>query len=527
MPLAEAQSLLQVDALFVEEHQPDADRITLEQLALSCEPFSPLVGIERCSQPSSIILDISGLEQLFGSEAGLMAQLKKHFHEQGFYVVASIGQTIGAAWAMAHYVEQHWLMEGTEEAQQDEHPTENPDGRDSIAYDNLPVAALRIPQSTRELLARLGLETVEQLLRLPRAAIKSRLGDVVCHRIDELTGEREEVLDIIYRAAELSRSQFLDYPITHRDTIDEILRRLMASLCKELADNQRGGLEWRVTLHSPEQLPTRIDINLFQPTATPEHVMQLCKMQFENAGKAFANSEKANVPAEFAVQEFEVSVIRSVLLVERQRELFDEDPKPNQQALAQLVNRLASRLGSKNVVQPKLLAGAQAEYAASLNPLVGPEADVGRNDTADTGHSKNTESTQAAIPKMRLAGQTDRVKKKFKRQNKKRGQAAAARPNDQQRLAARFDPLDRPLRLYQNPVPIQAVIGPQGRPGLLVGRTKKLKVIRSWGPERIETGWWRGPTIRRDYWRVEMEDGRWLWVYRNLRTREWFLHGEF
>ena len=56
---------------------------------------------------------------------------------------------------------------------------------------------------------------------------------------------------------------------------------------------------------------------------------------------------------------------------------------------------------------------------------------------------------------------------------------------------------------------------------------QRLQVIRRWGPERIETAWWRGPTVRRDYWRIETNTNRWLWVYRDLQNRRWYLHGEF
>jgi len=52
-------------------------------------------------------------------------------------------------------------------------------------------------------------------------------------------------------------------------------------------------------------------------------------------------------------------------------------------------------------------------------------------------------------------------------------------------------------------------------------------VACSWGPERIETGWWRGPDVRRDYFRLATEDGRQLWVFHEPDTPRWFLHGVF
>jgi protein ImuB len=53
------------------------------------------------------------------------------------------------------------------------------------------------------------------------------------------------------------------------------------------------------------------------------------------------------------------------------------------------------------------------------------------------------------------------------------------------------------------------------------------QVARTWGPERIETGWWRSQPVGRDYYRVETTTGRRFWLFRRLRDGRWFLHGTF
>ena len=48
------------------------------------------------------------------------------------------------------------------------------------------------------------------------------------------------------------------------------------------------------------------------------------------------------------------------------------------------------------------------------------------------------------------------------------------------------------------------------------------------GPERIETGWWDGQDIARDYYVVTNGQGMKLWVYRERRPpKSWYLHGVF
>ena len=51
------------------------------------------------------------------------------------------------------------------------------------------------------------------------------------------------------------------------------------------------------------------------------------------------------------------------------------------------------------------------------------------------------------------------------------------------------------------------------------------------GPERIESGWWDGTDVRRDYFIAETPRGEIVWIYRDHRygidDGEWFMHGLF
>ena len=48
------------------------------------------------------------------------------------------------------------------------------------------------------------------------------------------------------------------------------------------------------------------------------------------------------------------------------------------------------------------------------------------------------------------------------------------------------------------------------------------------GPERIESGWWDGDDVVRDYYVAENRQGERLWIFREKRADSgWFLHGIF
>ena len=106
----------------------------------------------------------------------------------------------------------------------------------------------------------------------------------------------------------------------------------------------------------------------------------------------------------------------------------------------------------------------------------------------------------------------------------------------------------RPLKMFQPAIELEAVgstdqVGEAAKsseanpiglnnqatapPALLVSPDNRHTVVNYWGPERIETGWWRGPTTRRDYWRVETDTHQQFWIYKDLRRQKWFLQGAF
>ena len=120
------------------------------------------------------------------------------------------------------------------------------------------------------------------------------------------------------------------------------------------------------------------------------------------------------------------------------------------------------------------------------------------------------------------------------------------RPEAQPELSWHYDPLverrrrrhapkalptelpPRPLRLLPRPLPLVATsVVPDGPPLRFHYAGQEQQIAQSWGPERIETGWWRGRPVGRDYFRVETAAGCRFWLFRRLRDGKWFLHGMF
>jgi protein ImuB len=47
------------------------------------------------------------------------------------------------------------------------------------------------------------------------------------------------------------------------------------------------------------------------------------------------------------------------------------------------------------------------------------------------------------------------------------------------------------------------------------------------GPERIESGWWDGKDVARDYYIVRQAGGARLWIFQERRSKCWYVHGVF
>jgi protein ImuB len=101
----------------------------------------------------------------------------------------------------------------------------------------------------------------------------------------------------------------------------------------------------------------------------------------------------------------------------------------------------------------------------------------------------------------------------------------------------------RPLVLLTRGEATEDMLAPDGPPQRFRWRRRLHRVTHADGPERIAGEWWSGPAPTRDYYVVEDEAGRRLWVYRQdpppaeapsptqaprpVQVAGWFVHGMF
>lgn len=464
MPLAEAVTI--DPAVHAVDEDPARDAQALQSLMKWAERYSPLLGLEEAAHPSSLLLDISGCAPCFRGEDRLLRRAHQEMIEQGWTARMAIAGTIGAAWALAHYGQTPCLV-GTFAQSAGEGEGEALAGASGHgALSSLPVAALRLPADILELFAKLGLEQIGQLLSLPRADLTSRFGPLVLQRLDQALGVVPETLTPQRSIPPLQAACAFEPPTEQRQTLHRALDQLTEQLHVVLQKRYRGIRQMECWLYQETAAPVRVEINFFRPSHSLGYVRMLARTQLERAAIAEP------------ICGMRLHVCRTEALCDHQDNLFaipfgsGTHGLPENAALAGLIDLLGSRLGYEAVRRAVLIADAQPEYACRLEPLF---------------------------------------------QGPKRAQAT----QNSERLL-------RPVRLWPRPIPIQVMsVVPDGPPVRFRWGGVDYSVAHAWGPERIETGWWRFGDVQRDYYVVTTHLGNRFWLFRRGEDGRWFLHGCF
>jgi len=466
--------------LQIVEHDPQEDLECLCQLAEEAQRFSPIVGLEPLDakpwagialfQPQGLMLDIRGLGHLFGGEEQLAQQLNDWFNSHGYQAVIAIAPTVGAAWGLSRY---GWRIHSNTSILAT--------ATESLAHDYLaplPVEALRLSWPAVQKLQRLGIHTIGELLQLPRPSLASRLGDEVPIRLAQMLGEVPETFPAWRPLPDFYLEQRLEYPTDRQDSLSELLRQMILELTHKLKRQGKGALRLQCCLRGPETSPRLLQLGLFRPSADVQHIHALLASQLERHWEE---------PA--AIEHVTLQIMLAEPLVWQQPQLFESDTVKHRQQLGLFLDTLSGRLGRNQVLQPVMEGDALPEQTIRYRPWTG----------------RRTSGEKQSTTKKLIA----------------RWERRSPEPTPE-------DPLRRPLQLLAKPQKIQVIsIVPDGEPAQFGYQGKLHRIVRCWGPERIESGWWRGPSQRRDYYRVETDQYQWWWLFRQLDSNEWFLHGSF
>ena len=337
-----------------------------------------------------------------------------------------------------------------------------PEGELLSTLSSLPIAALNMEDAIIATLGELGIDEIGQLLSFSREGLAARFNPVLLLRLDQAGGQIAETIKPHRTAPELTAEVEWEFGVADRFFLETTVGELLSEVVPLLIAQQRGILDFACEFHSEKEAPNSLRVRLYQASANLKHLSELAQLQLEKL--------KIRQP----ITKVRLLVCSSALLGTSQLEMFDgQNCIERDRQLSLLVDRLSSRLGPAAVLRPAVVADAQAECAYRYHPLT---------------EGKKRRASKAAVT---------------------------------------FGPLQRPLLLYASPMKLDVLaVIPHGPPVRFHWEGELLQVHRHWGPERIAVGWWRGPYVRREYYRVETDNGNRYWLFRR-HDGEWFLHGVF
>lgn len=424
-----ANALAVAPDLVVRDRLPEEERAALRALArwasLALSPRSAVDDARR-----AVLVDVKGIDHVHGSEALLLERALGDLRAFGYEVRGAIADTPLGALALAefHRAGPSVIAEP---------------GRTLEALLPLPPRALALDETALKRLAAVGVETIEQLVALPRRTLPARLGEAVLERLDRALGVRPDVLVAEPLPETVHERLLLEGGTDSIEALALALEDLARRTLAVLAACSRAASGVELSFLHEDGAPTRFEVRLASPITQARALLGVLRERLDRLDLGRP------------VVAVDLRVLDAALVVEKQGDLFSPRDAGEAEDLACLIGRLEGRLGARHVCRAELVAEHRPERAVNWQP-------------ADN--------------------------------------ALAPDP-------AALAPGRRPTRLLESPRPLEP--------------EQVARLRRVLGPERIETGFWDGAEVRRDYWIVADEAFRESWIFEDLDSGRWFLHGVF
>jgi len=423
-------------AVFPDMSALESSGAALQKLCLHAHSFTSFVSIEP---PNALLLEIKGSVKLFGSLQQLHADLDDCWRRLMLPAHTAVAPSTLAAL---------WLARAGGASQ-----IEDTDLPSRLA--KVPIACTAWDIERLQTLRAMGVTSLGELMRLPRAGIARRLGPAVVGDLDIALARQPAPRRAFVRRERFRERCDFETEIEHVAYLEKALEPLIERCARFLRRRQAGIQALQLKLTHRAGPATRVQ-----------------------AGLASITSER--------------------------RRLSD--------VLCQKLTRLELRAPVRGM---ELISGSLRGLSASSLDVFAGFTGAGSRDSAP----QLVERLRARLGEEAVYGvcliAEHRPEAAWRRVHELHLTAAA-------RVAEEIsDQLPRPVWLLNEPLPLP-----------------KPEILQ--GPERIESGWWDGKGVARDYYIARQPAGRppgegqdgpghgaRLWVFQERRSKRWYVHGVF
>jgi protein ImuB len=321
---------------------PAADERFLHVLRRWALRYCPWAGMEG---RDGLVLDITGSAHLFAGEERMLADMRQRLMRAGLSVRLGLGDTRGAAWALARH------GEGIAAP-----------GAPLAALAPLPVAALRLDAETVTALQRLGLRTIRDLEAASRAPLARRFGPQLMRRLDQALGRQPEQVSPLGDPPHYGTRATLPEPIGLVTDVMAITARLLDRVCARLAENEAGARVLHLTLHRVDQGAHTLELRLARPLRDASRILPL----FERSVRDF--------DAGFGIDLMRLEAVEVAPLPPEQ---VSHVTSGREERVDDLVSRIGTRIGIDNIQRFHPVDSHIPERAFALHPATSPTSGSG------------------------------------------------------------------------------------------------------------------------------------------------------
>jgi protein ImuB len=346
-----------------------------------------------------------------------------------------------------------------------------PPGSELASLSPLPIFWLNPPSPLAETLKRWGIRSIGAFAALPEGEVATRLGKTGRQLHRAIRGIDEIPLMARRKPPVFSEEAKLDWPICEIDPLLFLMQEMLARLGDQLASWGVACSRLQVTLQLDPKGEERRTLQIAAPTSEIKTLLELLRLEL--------TSRPPGAPIIGVTLQLHPGMTRQI-----QTSLFGPPVQASDQ-LATTIARLSSLLGAGRIGSPKTQEGTLPErfgivpYAPPPPPKM-PPAPAALFERA---------AALMAVRVIRPAVELEVIT----------GEPAAAKPLS--------------LRALKN-------IGSKNAGASITGKVKVAS-----GPWRMEEGWWTEERAARDYWDIELADGRLYRIFHDLLRRQWFADG--
>jgi len=317
MALADARAVVPDIGVF--DEKPDRVKKLLKKLGEWSIRFAPIVAIDG---NDGILLETSGCAHLWGGEASYLAAILDKLNILGYTCKGAISCTIGTSWAIARFGKNCLIV---------------PPQKEPEFLLQLPPQALRLEVIVVERLQKLGLNTINKFIQMPKSVLRRRFGSGILLRLGQALGTEDETITPIVVVPPYEERLSCLEPIRTAPGIEIAIKKLLEMLCSRLNTEGLGVRNALLKCYRVDGKIVKAEIGTSRSTSKTEHLLKLFALKIPG------------IEPKLGIELFTLEATKVELVNLFQEKLWNGSPGLQDKNLAELLDRIAGKLPGASI----------------------------------------------------------------------------------------------------------------------------------------------------------------------------------